>query len=261
MSPEETNGMEKVEIIKQVRMTTDEAVLYLSSQKGIAPHQRSLSIRPSEFHPSLGHDISSLLRQNVQLASRGQALVEICNDILSKEPSTKILVVTDGRIGGGIAARRYLCETVGPGCTWLDPGDSPQRKMEKIGWYQCGDATADDKARPRVLVLHYEHAAGLNLQHECHHLILLAPLYIGEGGGGGPSGDDPVSDASMELQAIGRVFRPGQPHPKVYIYRIEVLGPNGEECLDGQLIRRNMDPKTLQEATSNEDADGGDIYE
>lgn len=97
------------------------------------------------------------------------------------------------------------------------------------------------------MVLHFEHAAGLNLQTECHDLILFTPLYVGEGG----STSDLVSDASTELQAIGRVFRPGQPSPQVNVYRIEVQGPEGEECLDGHLIRRNTDKETVEMAVNS----------
>lgn len=80
-------------------------------------------------------------------------------------------------------------------------------------------------------------------------MILFTPLYIGVGGTSG----DPVSDASTELQAIGRVFRPGQPKPKVHVYRLELLGINGEEALDSHLIRRNTDKETIQMAVNAAD--------
>lgn len=89
-------------------------------------------------------------------------------------------------------------------------------------------------------LLHFDHCAGLNLQMECHNLILFTPLYEGEGGGTGNA----VNDVSKELQAIGRVYRAGQPNPEVNLYRIEVEGPEGEECLDGYLLRRNQDEET-----------------
>ena len=116
-------------------------------------------------------------------------------------------------------------------------------------WYQYADATEEDKQRPRVLVLHFEHAAGLNLQAECNNMILFSPLYVGVGGTSG----DPVSDASTEMQAIGRVFRPGQPKAKVNVYRIELLGPDGEEALDTHLIRRNTDEETILMAVNADD--------
>ena len=177
-------------------------------------------------------------------------LFQLCKKILADEgkSQTKIIVFTDGRIGAGDVA----CESLkkeGLGCTWLDPTDSVEQKNKKLAWYQYADVTEEDKKRPRVLVLHFEHAAGLNLQAECHNLILFTPLYVGEGGTTG----DPVVDASTELQAIGRVFRPGQPQKEVHVYRIDVQGPRGEECLDGHLIRRNTDKETIEMAVNADD--------
>jgi hypothetical protein len=173
------------------------------------------------------------------------ALVDTCRKTLSKDPTTKIIVFTDGRIGAGNYARKYLMES-GLGCTWLKPDDSVELQNQKIAFYQRADATEEDRKRPRALVLHFDHAAGLNLQKECYNLILYSPLYVGDGGITG----DPVADASTEQQAIGRVFRPGQLRPEVSVYRIELQGPKGEECLDGYLIRRNTDEHTLA-ATTN----------
>lgn len=121
-------------------------------------------------------------------------------------------------------------------------------KNEKISWYQNADATAADRERPRVLILNFAHAAGLNLQHECYNMVFFSPLYVGLGG----HQSDAVADTSTELQAIGRVFRPGQSRLVVNFYRIEVVGPTGEECLDGQLIRRNTDEETVSQATNAE---------
>ena len=250
-SGEEMDGIKLVEHREVVRMSNEGKVLYLKSQKGIPPAKQSVSVKPEDFDASAGHDISYFLRQNAKLESRGAALVKICKDILKGNPTTKIVVFTDGRVGAGEAARDILrSDQVGIGCTWLDATDSVQTKNRKIAWYQTGDATDEDRQRPRVLVLHFEHAAGLNLQSECYNLILFTPLYVGEGG----SSSDAVSDASTELQAIGRVFRAGQPNPKVNVYRIEVRSPDGEECLDGQLIRRNTHPEIVAEATNAGDA-------
>ena len=239
---EEMDGVELVHHKCVVRMSKEEGSLYLKSQAGISSANQSYSIKPEDFDVSAGHDISKFLRQNAKLECRGNELVRIVKGILARkgDEHTKILVFADGRIGAGIAARHYL-EGCGLGCTYLDVDDSVETKNKKIAWYQRGDATAEDRKRPRVLVLHFEHAAGLNLQTECHDLVLFTPLYVGEGG----TTSDPVSDASTEQQAIGRVFRPGQPSPKVNVYRIEVRGPGDEECLDGQLIRRNTDEETI----------------
>merc|ERR1712194_851756 len=245
---EQMEGIEKVEHRREVRMTKVEKKAYLASMRGIASHQRSLGITPADFDPSAGHDITSFLKQNAALASRGTELVSICQEILAQEgnASTKIIVFTDGRIGAGNVARNALCSKPGLGCTWLDRTDSTEEKNRKISWYQMGDATEQDRTRTRVLVLHFDHAAGLNLQTECHNLVLFAPLYVGSGS----STSDPVSDTSTELQAIGRVFRAGQTKPRVNVYRIEVQGPEGEDCLDSQLIRRNTNHENLTMAVN-----------
>jgi site-specific DNA-cytosine methylase len=239
---EEMNGIKLLSHHRIIKMTEEEGKLYLKSQGGIAAEKQSFSIKPEDFDVTSGHDISKFLRQNASLECRGNELVRIVQEILARkgDERTKIIVFADGRIGAGIAARRHM-EASGLGCTYLDVDDSVETKNKKIAWYQHGDATEEDKKRPRVLVLHFEHAAGLNLQTECHDMILFSPLYIGEGG----STSDAVSDASTEQQAIGRVFRPGQPSPQVNLFRIEVRGPEDEECLDGWLIRRNTDKETI----------------
>lgn len=242
----ELEGMIKTEKRVSVQMTAAESEDYMNSQHGIDRDKRGLGVRPENFDPSAGHDISKFLKQNAVSPSRGKALVETCQSILSKDPKTKIIVFTDGRIGAGQAAIKYLNEVDGLGCTWLDMNDSVESQNKKISFYQRADVTEEDRKRPRVLVLHFDHAAGLNLQRECHNLILYSPLYVGDGGITG----DPVSDASTEQQAIGRVFRPGQLHPEVFVYRIELQGPKSEECLDGHLIRRNTEEQTL-DATTN----------
>ena len=62
-------------------------------------------------------------------------------------------------------------------------------------------------------------------------------VYSGDGG----IESDPVGDASTELQAIGRVYRAGQRKNQVNVFKIVVNGPNGEETLDKQILRRNTD--------------------
>jgi hypothetical protein len=197
---------------------------------------------------STDHDISRFLKQNASTLSRGKALVDTCRGILEKDPTTKIIVFADGRIGAGAMVQQYLDEDEHLGCTCLEYG--PDANIEHnnaiIAFYQRADMTDEDRSRPRTLVLHFEHAAGLNLQSESYNLILYSPLYVGDGGITG----DPVADASTEQQAIGRVFRPGQNRKTVFVYRLEMKGPEGEPCLDSYLIDRNTS-KEILDATTN----------
>eukprot|EP00980_Cylindrotheca_fusiformis_P003492 scaffold781_cov132-Cylindrotheca_fusiformis.AAC.11 len=246
---DEMNGIALKKHVRTVQMSDAEGELYLKSQSGIAASKKSFAIAPEDFDVTAGHDITRFLRQNIDLHCRRAMLVKLCHEILRNDPTTKIVVFADGRIGGGISARDALKSEEGLGCTWLDEEDSTEVRNQKISWYQHGDATPEDKARPRILLLHFEHAAGLNLQSECYNVIFYCPLYIGNGG----ANSDPVSDVSTELQATGRVYRPGQQHPVVNLYRIEVRGPSNQECLDGQLIRRNSDEQTVSMAVNSSD--------
>ena len=214
--------------------------------KGIPAKKRSLGIGLEDFEDC---SIATFLKQNASLKSRGEELVRICKEILAKDAKTKIIVFTDGSIDAGIAACSFLRAEKGLGCTSLSHDDSNEVKNEKIIRYQNGDATEEDKARPRILVLHFEHCAGLNLQTECNNLILFGPLYTGTGG----TNSDAVADASSELQAIGRVYRAGQTKKEVNVYKIIVEGPEGEELLDGQLIRRNTNKEVVAMATNAAD--------
>lgn len=192
-SGEEMVGIELCEHRRIVNMSKKDGEAYLRSQNGIPPEKQSYAIRPEDFDASSGHDISVFLRQNANLECRSKALQDLCKEILITDPTTKIVVFCDGRIAAGLAAADALkCI----GCTFLARDDSVQQKNKKIAWYQHADVTEEDKNRPRILVLNFEHAAGLNLQAECYNLILFTPLYIGVGG----STDDPVWDASTELQ-------------------------------------------------------------
>jgi hypothetical protein len=155
-SGEEMAGIELCEHRRIVNMSKKDGEAYLKSQNGIPPEKQSYAIRPEDFDASSGHDISVFLRQNANLECRSMSLRDLCQESLSKD----------------------------------------QQKNKKIAWYQHADVTEEDKKRPRILVLNFEHAAGLNLQSECYNLILFTPLYIGVGG----STDDPVWDASTELQ-------------------------------------------------------------
>ena len=207
----EMDGIHLVECRRTVRMTEAEKQSYLASQKGIEKSKRSLNISVQDFDASNGADIVKLLEQNASLESRSNELLSICREILAKDSHTKIIVFADSSIGAVEAACASL-QNDPMGCTWLDAGDSVQERNQKISFYQYADVTQEDHKRSRILVLSFEHAAGLNLQMESFNVVLFSPLYTGNGGGGI---DDPVQDVSVELQAIGRVFRNGQTRPEV----------------------------------------------
>lgn len=239
-------AIEKNEQVVVARMTERDRDAYLKGQS-IPEASRSLSITAGDFDISNGETITTLLQANAELESRKATLLNLCISVLETDPTTKIVVFVDGRIGALQAARAALDGSIG--CTWIDPDEPAEQRNLKISWYQHGDATPEDRQRPRVLLLTFDQAAGLNLQSECYNLILYTPLYTGQGGGTG----DPVADVSTELQAIGRVYRLGQQHPQVNVYRIRVDGPEGEECLDGQFIRRNTDEGTMAMAVNADD--------
>jgi hypothetical protein len=244
---EEMSGIELKTYICEINMTEEEKNLYCKSQKGIPIPKQSLSTTPEDFEEGT---IAPFLRQNASLQSRGKKLVEICKGILEKDKKTKIIVFTDGSCYAGDAACAFLKadKDIG-GCTSLSPHDSNEKKNEKISWYQEADATEQDRKRPRILVLHFEHCAGLNLQSECNNMVLFAPLYTGIGG----SSSDPVADTSTELQAVGRVFRAGQKRNEVNLYKIILNGPNGEETMDRQILRRNTHKNSIAMAVNAAD--------
>ena len=209
---EEMDGIHLVERRRLVNMTNDEKALYIASQTGIEDSKRGLSVSTKDFDISRGAEVIHFLQQNAVMNTRGEELVSVCEKILASVPHTKIIVFADARIGAVAAAARALSQDgASIGCTCLLPDDSVQEMNQKISHYQHADATDEDKGRPRVLVLSFENAAGLNLQTESYNVVLFHPLYSGNGG----TNDDPVQDVSVELQAIGRVFRNGQTKQEV----------------------------------------------
>ena len=147
---DEMNGSELVTHHRTIKVSEDEKTLYISSMKGIPAKKRSLGIGLEDFEDC---SIATFLKQNASLKSRGEELVRICKEILAKDAKTKIIVFTDGSIDAGIAACSFLRAEKGLGCTSLSHDDSNEVNNEKISRYQNGDATEEDKARPRILVL------------------------------------------------------------------------------------------------------------
>ena len=154
-------GIKKVENHVDSCMDAEEEDSYLKSQHGIPPDQRNFSIGVTDFDPTAGHDVTVFLRQNAKLQSRGTALVKLCRNILKDDSTTKVIVFADGSVGGGVAAREFLNAADDLKCTWLDQHESVEEKNRKISWYQRADQTEEDRGRPRILVLNFEHAGML----------------------------------------------------------------------------------------------------
>ena len=72
--------MDGIELVKhrvKVKMTIEEGELYIKSQSGLNPANKSYAITPEDFDVAAGHDISKFLRQNAKLSCRCQKLVEV----------------------------------------------------------------------------------------------------------------------------------------------------------------------------------------
>lgn len=190
----------------------------------------------------LGDKVGSVLGVTASSAARHSALFEIIDSIQADEPHTKIIVFANAVYGGYKSALSAL-QASGRKFSHVDENHSVLEQNEIISWFRHTDATEEDRARPRILLLSFNQAAGHNLQEACHNVIMYDPMY---------SGSDAVADASVEEQALGRVMRQGQTDD-VTCYRILVKGPEGERCLDDVIVERNLDDDVLRAATSNFD--------
>ena len=204
---------------------------------------RSLNLASYSVAPDwLGDKAGDALTVTASSAARHKALLEIIDSIQKDEPNTKIIIFANAVYGGHGSALSALRSSGRPFCH-VDDNQSVLEQNEIISYFRHKDATSEDRARPRILLLSFNQAAGHNLQEACHNVIMYDPMY---------SGSDAVADASVEEQALGRVMRQGQTED-VTCYRILVQGPNGEECLDDFIVKRNLDEEVLRAATSNFD--------
>ena len=219
-----------------VNMTTEEGERFLKETKDFPGR---FAINPDQL---VGENASDVLSITATSTARHGALIKKVNAITKAEPHTKIIVFANRAYGGYRSAARALSDSNTPYCQVKDE-TSVQEQNEIISWFRHIDATAEDRARPRILLLSFAQAAGHNLQEACHHVIIYDPMY---------SGSDAVADASVEEQAIGRVMRQGQKYD-VTVTRIVVRGIDGEQCLDDWIVERNLDEEVLAAATSNFD--------
>jgi Helicase conserved C-terminal domain len=221
---------------RSVKMTAEEGKAFLAETSAV--QLESFTITPDQ----LGEKAAVVLAVSASSTARHAALLETIYSILECEPGTKIIVFANASFGGYACALKALKGSDKTFCH-VSSNHTVQEQNEIISWFRHVDATDKDRARPRVLLLSFEQAAGHNLQEACHNVIIFDPMY---------SGADAVADASVEEQAIGRVMRQGQKHD-VTVTRIVLKGPNGERSLDDWIVERNLDPDTLAAATSNFD--------
>lgn len=219
-----------------VNMSQSDGVKFLKSIKDV--NLESYSISPEQ----IGEKAGDALTVTASSAARHEALIEIIDSIQKDEPHTKIIIFANAVYGGHGSALSAL-KSSGRKFCHVDDSHSVLEQNEIISWFRHTDATEEDRARPRILLLSFNQAAGHNLQEACHNVIMYDPMY---------SGSDAVADASVEEQALGRVMRQGQTE-NVTCYRILVKGPNGEKCLDDCIVERNLDEDVLRAATSNFD--------
>lgn len=235
------NRGEKLNVI----LTREQICVNMSETEGATFLKKTADIQADCYgiNPDLlGEMTGAVLAVTASSEARHEALLKKIEQINEADSDTKIVVFANTSFGGYHSALKAL-KTSGTQYCAISDNHSVQEQNEIISWFRHVDATDEDKARPRVILLSFEQAAGHNLQEACHNVIIYDPMY---------SGSDAVADASVEEQAVGRVMRQGQKH-NVTVTRIVVKSPEGERCLDDWIIERNLDPEVLAAATSNFD--------
>lgn len=176
--------------------------------------------------------LSKLLDQLAVADERGQELQRIIEQIqLNKGKHVKVTVFAADGVAVD-AARKAIMDK---GLKVTEFGDTD------FDAFAQPDVIEADKAKPRIALLTFDQAAGLNLQHSCSDIVLFAPLY---------TGSDPVTSCAKEQQAIGRVHRQGQTK-NVSVYRIILKGPRRQDTLDTVVLKRNTKEETIKAVTSD----------
>jgi hypothetical protein len=176
----------------------------------------------------------TLLQSSNRCPSRQEALVGLLRGIQKADPTTKVIVFAEEGPAYEAAFAVLDREKLPLIHMELDSG------AERVYEFGQPDLTEQDRERPRVALLRFEHAAGHNFQRVSHNVIMYAPLWLDEDG---------VGAAAKEQQAIGRVNRPGQTKT-VFVHRIMLQGPKGEKTIDHSLVERNTDKERIAKATS-----------
>lgn len=223
----------------ETAMSPEDGVSFL---KATGDGSQSFGISPNE----LGDKATAVLSIASSSVARHAALLQIIDTIHEICEDRKILVFANPLFGGYKSARAALqsrFQSTGKNFCHIDESATVQEQNEIFSWFRLADASKEERKRPRILLLSFEQAAGHNLQESIHDVIFFDPMY---------SGTDAVADASVEEQAIGRVFRQGQKYD-VSLTRIILKGPNGERCTDDWIVERNTNEDVLRAATSNFD--------
>ena len=157
---------------------------------------------------------------------RKAGLAACIAEIHKKEPAAKVLVFAPTK---GFAQAAQAVSALKMKTEAINYSKDDQEAYSRLVVEFDEAPSADYQSKCRVLLLDYEDGAGLNLQTGCHHVVLYAPL------AGTPNDNESIVAAvGKEQQSIGRVRRSGQKH-KVGVHRLELIGPNEERTLDGQV--------------------------
>ena len=152
---------------------------------------------------------------------------------------TKLVVFTPS--GEPFAAARDALKAAGvPTAVVVDNDDEHNEDVVKSFTQEVLQQALEKKgAAPRVLLLSFENAAGLNLQYVCHHVVLYAPLWA----------QDTVAAVANEQQAIGRVYRYGQTQ-QVTVHRMLMHKEGTSQTVDEHLHAMNTAEATINAATN-----------
>ena len=229
----------------EAKRSREVVLVQMSEREGDAFLKEIASVQLNTFTvqpEQLGDKVGEILSLTASSKARRLALTKAVEGILEEEPHTKIIVFANTSYGGYESAKEALSAS-GKAFSQVSDTCGVAEQNEIISWFRHVDVTEEEQQRPRILLLSFEQAAGHNLQEACHNVILYEPYY---------SGSDAVADASVEEQAIGRVYRQGQKYD-VTVTQIILQGPNGEPCLDSEISDRNLQDEVLQAAMCNFD--------
>lgn len=223
--------------VVSARLSNAEASKYMKSLSESQDSQFNEVYNPSKQSLS-EQTFQKLLEESATAEARAEALRRIIIDVQRSDgPTTKVVVFADSgaQLQAARSALMLLTNRPHAPSTFVEPCDD-----KALLAFTQKDVTEADRLRPRVLLLSFDQAAGLNLQYSCYNAILFAPL----------SSDDEIHDCAREQQAVGRIHRPGQ-EKDVTVWRIILEGPDQQPTIDSQILEQNTKPARIAAATSN----------